>query len=92
MTACITSTTGAVTLWVAAIGLMVWDTIRPGPVGALAAWSLLVAGAAGVLTLYGAVHHARRVVLEVMTWEHWQMSCEAGDEVDLRNNVRAIRG
>lgn len=82
-------TVGASALWVIAVGLMIWETILPGPLGEIGAWSLLTAFAAAVWTMAAVVRRSRRVILEVMAWEHWHLNHE--DEVDQRRNVRAIR-
>lgn len=82
-------TAGAAALWAVAVGLMVWETIMPGPLGELAAWSLLTACGAAVWTVTVVLRRSRHIILEVMAWEHWHANHE--DEVDQRRNVRAIR-
>jgi hypothetical protein len=82
-------TAAATVLWVTAVGLMVWDTARPGPLGEIAAWSLLTSCGAAVTTLSVVLRRSRHVILEVMAWERWHLTHE--DEVDQRRNVRAIR-
>lgn len=83
-------TAGPAALWVMALGLMTWDTLSPGPLGEIGAWALLTSCGAAVWTLAAVIRHCRRVILEVMAWEHWQMSNDDGRELR-RGNVRALR-
>lgn len=61
--------TAAVTLlWVASFGLMIWHTATGDqPVGK---WALLLSIAAGSWTVVRVVNHARRVICEVVSYEH----------------------
>lgn len=83
------ATLGAAMLWIAALVLMVYDTID-GATTMAARWSLFIGLGATSWTITLAIRHARRVVLEVMSWEHWMMDSvkkeESGGGV-----VRAIR-
>lgn len=78
-------------LWLVAIALMIWDLVdgpREDEMGRLA---LLVGMAAATCTVLSALRHARRVILEVMTWELWMRDSMNDIEEPGRANVRAIR-
>lgn len=81
---------GASALWIVALLLMVFDTLDAGA-SAAGRWALFIGLAATSSTIALAVRSARRVVLEVMSWEHWMMN--GGKEEDRSDGVvRAIRG
>ena len=61
-------TTAAALLWVASFGLMTWHTITGGqPLGR---WAILIGILAGSWTVALVVNHARRVICEVVSYEH----------------------
>jgi len=60
---------GAACTWVLAVSLMVWDTLAETGQGTAGRWALLVGLMAASWTLALVVHHARRVVLEVISYE-----------------------
>lgn len=73
---------GAACTWVLSVSLMVWDTIAELGHGTVARWSLLVGLMAAVWTLALVISHARRVVLEVMSYEfRTRDKAAAGEDV-----------
>lgn len=65
----VNSTVFAGLLWTVSFGLMLGATFaRDGRV--LAWWAILVAIAAVGCTITAVINHARKVVLDVMSWEH----------------------
>lgn len=59
------------TLWLAAIALMVTEGLNASVAdGLLSRWSVLVALGAACWTIAALINHARRVVLDVVSWEH----------------------
>lgn len=58
----------AVGLWLFAGLLMIAETVTDAD-GRVARWAILVGIAAATLTIAAVVSHARRVVLDVISWE-----------------------
>lgn len=55
-------------LWLLAIALMVVESATDAS-GRVARWAILVGVGAATMTLVAVVQHARRVVLDVISWE-----------------------
>lgn len=81
---------GAIALWVTAVALMAIDTFD-GRSAVAGRWALFIGLAATSASITGVVKHARRVVLEVMSWEHWMMNDAKSGEQEHLASVRAIR-
>lgn len=75
-------------LWATSVALLVYDTFQPEDTKA-GRWAVVAAIAAATWTVVLVTQHCRRVILEVMSWEHWRMQ-EQGEPAR-RSNVRAIR-
>lgn len=81
---------GTALLWMSAIALMTWDALDGSGVAEKGRWALLLGIAAGTWTLGLVMHHCRRVILEVMSYEHrMQMLDEEADGETC--TVRALR-
>jgi hypothetical protein len=78
-------TFGAVILWLVAVGLMVAEGFYDvGEPGSLARWSILVAIGAATVSVGGLISRARRVVLDVISWEHKRTRQDAVDHLENR--------
>lgn len=83
------ATLSAGAMWLAALVLMAWDTLD-GSRNQVGRWALLVGMGAMTWTLVLTANHCRRVVLEVMSWEHWMMD-KVKEEEQEGGKIRAIR-
>jgi hypothetical protein len=82
-----TAALGAALLWIVAASLLTYDTFTPGT--AIGRWGIFASAAAATSTVCLSMRHCRRVILEVMSWEHWMI--RERDDDARRSNVRAIR-
>ena len=80
---------GALILWVAAAGLLSVETFTGSTQAGR--WGLFLSVGAATSTVCLALQRCRRVVLEVMSWEHWMQARERDRDDEGRGNVRAIR-
>lgn len=82
---------GVAALWLTAVVLMGVD-FADGSRSVMGRLALLIGLAAGCGTLMIAMKHCRRVILEVMSWEHRMYDRRVTDtDRAERSNVRAIR-
>lgn len=80
---------GAGAMWFAAVTLMALDTIFGGSTGIFGRWSILTGIGAAAWSVCMFVGHSRRVILEVISWEHWRQ--ENGPDEPEREGLRALR-
>jgi hypothetical protein len=78
-------------MWLAAIGLMVWDTVVADHMTKAGRWSILLAVGASGWTVCDLARHSRRVILEVMKWERFAYERATAEAEETVDNVRAIR-
>lgn len=84
------TTLGVVVLWSVALGLLAVDTFDGGGMTEIGRWGIFFTGAAATVSVVAALHRARDIVLEVLTWGI--MRHEHSAQVDnARTNVRKIR-
>lgn len=86
-----TCTRTAVVLWIAAVGLLAVDTYASGhEATAWTRWSILLGIAAGTATVAAVMHHNRRVVLDVVSFEH-RMTRDVAPQSDDLNVILLAR-
>lgn len=79
-------------LWLAAVSLVVADVyVDWRGDGTLARLSILVAIAAGALTVGAMINHAKGVVLDVISWEHQQTRRALQDDTNSRLSTPIMR-
>lgn len=80
------SVIAVVLLWLVAVGLLVWDTFHHTH-GNAGEWALFLGMSAAVWTAALLMAHTRRVVLEVVSWEHRQTRANDGGGSSDGDNV-----
>ena len=80
----------AAALWALSVALLTYDTLDSVESDVAGRWAIVSAIAAATWTGVLVTNHCRRVILEVMSWEHWRMEADGGPETR-RGGIRAVR-